>query len=139
MIVTDICDRILSIAELDPGVQKDTSGTAPDTFEPNTAYCYPEQSPQELRQDETGPARRQAFRLLLLYMAPAWLEEASLTRDADVTTVLSSRRDDYLSRLAVVESCDLWAHIEATSDVDAESNFEGRACAVAINGYRYLN
>ena len=132
----DLIDRILTF--LDPTAKLDTSGRIPDTFAIDTLYLFPD-GDQNFVNEETGPARKQEFSLVAVYLADAEGEEPAQTRLASVTSVLSSKRDDYIARLAARESCDLWDHVEADADMDWSRNFEGRAVAVRINGYRYLN
>jgi phosphomannomutase len=135
----DLIDRILTFIDPDPAIAKDASGRMPDTMEPNTLYLFPDPDADiAFVNEETGPARRQNFRLIALLLADAENEEATQTRLASVTGVLSSKRDDYLAKFAARESCDLWEHVEATADMDFTRNFEGRAVALMISGYRYV-
>jgi hypothetical protein len=136
-VILDLIDRILTFLDPDPQVRKDSSGRIPDTFEPGTLYLFPDDEIEYVNV-ESGPPRQQNFKLIALYVADAEGEEPAQTRLARVTGVLSSKRDDYLAKLTARESCDLWDHIEGSSDMDWTRNFEGRAVAVRIEGYRFL-
>lgn len=136
MDVLPIVDRIRAIVA-DPDVVTDDTGAEPQTFDPNTVYVFPD-GDSELVGAETGPPGRQNFDVLAVFMADDRGEEARRERTQDVTTVLLSRRDTWIDRLQQRESCDLWAHISVSSDEDYTSNFEGRAIAVRVQGYRYL-
>lgn len=136
-LLTELMDRIGDVIELDATIARDRSGRAPDTFDVDTLYVFPD-GETSLTNAETGPPSQEFFRLIALFVADAGMEEARLERTEAVTDVLSSRRDDYMMRLASVQSCDLWDHIEASVDADWSSNFEGRAIALHIVGYRFL-
>lgn len=131
----DVIDRIGSILD-DPDIALDTTGAEPTAYEPNTLYVF-DDGDAPILNDETGPARRQDFNLLAVLMLDDRGEEARQDRTEAISTELSSRRDAYIDRLLQRESCDLWDHIAVTSDADFTSNFEGRAIAVRIQGYRY--
>lgn len=132
----DIVDRIRSVLT-DPDVRVDTTGKMPATFEPRTLYVFPDpESDATIDGAESGPPSRQNFSILSVYMASDRGEESRQERTQAVSDVLSSRRDDYIERLQARESCDLWDHVEVTSDADWTSNFEGRAIAVRASGYR---
>lgn len=132
----DVIDRIGTIL-VDPDVTLDDSGKEPATFEPGTLYVFAD-GDTAVSGAETGPPSREAFDLLAVYMAADKGEEARQERTQAVTAVLLSRRDSYIDRLQQRESCDLWAHIDVSSEEDYTTNFEGRAVAVRIQGYRYL-
>jgi len=134
-----IIDRIVAYCEPspDPSLTIDTSGKQPDEFRPNTLYAWTDQE-DTIVNTETGPARQENFFVLVLFVADANDEEAQQERQAEVSNLLSSRRDAYLERLADRDSIDLWAHIEAEADMDWTTNFEGRAVAIRVTGYRFL-
>jgi hypothetical protein len=132
----EVLDRINAVLT-DPDVITDGSKKEPATYDPGTLYVFPD-TEAAITQDETGPPGRQDFNLLAVYMASDRGEEARQQRTAAVTAALSSRRDAYIDRLQQRESCDLWDHIAVSSDADFTSNFEGRAIAVRIQGYRRI-
>jgi hypothetical protein len=134
--IDEVIDRVNSLLT-DPGVAIDGTRKEPATFENETVYVWPAADVQ-MTQDETGPPGRQDFNLLAVYVAADHGEEARQDRTLAVSTVLQSRRDAYIDRLQQRESCDLWDHIAVTSDDDYSSNFEGRAIAVRIQGYRRI-
>jgi hypothetical protein len=133
--ITDVLARIGSIL-VDPDVKLDESGKEPATYEPGTLYVFNDGDVARSGA-ETGPPGREAFDVLAVYMASDRGEEARQERTAEVTAVLLSRRDAYIARLQQRESCDLWDHIAVSSDEDYTTNFEGRAVAVRIQGYRH--
>jgi len=135
----DIIERVAQRIELDGSVVRDLTGREPDTFEPNVLYVYPTpDAEQAIINDETGPARRQNFSVTATYVADDQGEEPHQIRLQAVTDVLSSKRDAYLARMAEVESCDLWDQIVARANMDEVRNFDGRAVAIRIDGYRFL-
>lgn len=135
----DLTDRLIDTLETDATVTKDRSGRVPDTFEPNTLYVFPDgSSDTRIFNMETGPPSVEEFHLLAVFMADAGMEEARQERSTTVSEGLSSKRDLYMQRLSAVKSCDLWDQIEADVDSDWQTNFEGRAVALRINGYRFL-
>lgn len=133
--IQDVLDRIGAIV-VDPGDALDDSGKEPATFEPGTWYVFEGES--AMIGAETGPPGRENFDVTAVYMAKDFGEEARQERTGEVTAVLISRRDDAIDRLQQRESCDLWQHIDVSSDEDYTSNFEGRAVAVRIQGYRFV-
>jgi len=137
MILMPVMDRLHSIED-DPSIRHDTSGRVPDVFEIDTLYVF-EDGEQRVFQTESGPARTQEFRLMMVLVLDAEGEEARQERTDDVTEALSSKRDEYLAWLADRQSCDLWDHVEGTADMDWQRTFEGRAVAVRVVGMRFLN
>src|SRR5688572_17876099 len=125
-----VADRLHSI-ESDPTIGHDTSMRAPDTFDVDTLYVFPD-GEQRVFQTESGPARTQEFRMMMVLLLDAEGEEARQERTDAVTEALSSKRDEYLSWLADRQSCDLWDHIEGSADMDWQQTFEGRAVAVRV-------
>lgn len=134
--ILDVIDRIGQTLT-DPDVKLDTSGKEPATYDPGTLYVFAD-GDVPLVNDETGLAGREDFDLLAVLMLDDAGEEARQDRTEAVTAALSSRRDDYIARLQQRESCDLWDHLTVTSDADFTSNFEGRAIALRIQGYRHV-
>lgn len=133
----DLIERIHGM-EAAPTITHDTSGAAPDTFENERFYVYPD-ADQAIVGAESGPPRQERFRLRAVYVASAWGEEAQQERSADVTDVLSSKRDEYLTWIAQRESTDLWDHADGSADMEFMTNFTGRAVAILITGFRFLN
>lgn len=137
-LLIDLIDRVGAMLEPTPtDIAIDTSARAPDVFEPGTLYVFPD-GDSTVDSMETGPPSRESFDLIAVLVADDEGEESRQQRTAGVTEVLSSKRDEYQLRLAAIRSCDLWANIDASVDADWTSNFNGRAVALRIRGYRFL-
>lgn len=130
----EIVDRLRTGMEQTPGVVHDDSGEEPDTYEPEHVYAFPVR-------DATLPAdglqTRTEFGIRIVYVADNEGEEAIAERDPDVTLALSDKRDAYLEWIREHAATDLWDHVDADADADFVRNFDGRAVAVLVSGFRF--
>lgn len=140
--VLDVVGVLRDLLEPDPTppatttLTKDKTGAQPLEWDPDTFYIYP--GPTAETAIETGPTARQDFSVIAVYVADSH-EEASSERDAATSTLLDTKRAQYIDAVRTHRVTTTWHHIRAVERSTPPRTLQSRAVAIEIRGFRIIS
>lgn len=138
--MNDILDALRPLLEPDPDpdpreVALDETNAKPFTWSPSTLYLWC--SGVTETGIESGPVVRQDFTIEVVVTGPEVGEEAHQKRDPAVSTLLDTRREQYLAAVRANQRTTLWGHLRAAS-ATAPATLQLRSSALRLSGYRVV-
>lgn len=140
--VLDVVAEVRDLLEPDPvppattTLTKDETAAEPFVWEPDTLYVYPVSSGET--PIETGPTARQDFALLAVYVADSH-EEPGMRRDPAVSSLLDTKRAQYIDAVRSNRVSPTWLHLRATERSSPPRTLQSRAVAIEIRGFRVIS
>jgi hypothetical protein len=125
---------------LEPNDQVDLDETYAEPFdwEPNRLYTY--LMPQMIQEQfETGPTALQRFVARIVFVTDDQGEAADRRRNADLTALLDTKRDSYLTTLRERMSSPPYWDFAQASEVPPPATLQSRAVSLQLTGYRIVS
>ena len=132
--ILDVVSHLAELAEPEREL-RDDAGAKPLEWRPGVTYAYPIWLAEV--PIETGPTRRQDFRIAVVRLVEA-SEEALLERDADVSAAVDALRGHLLAIARHHQVTTRWHHLQA-AEIDAPRLAQARGVAVEYAGWRLVN